>query len=181
MSGQPWPSPEARFPELRRPVLKVLWHTTLTGFLLTVAYYVLPRHEPWRDGATVGYFILGLCAFAGLLVLLRGELRLVKTRLPPVLARVQLLLTLLYALILVFAMIYSIVAHNAPHQFEGIHTRTDALYFTVTTIATVGYGDIHAVQTLAKVLVTLQMLFDLVYLGTAFRFLSEKEGPAAQS
>ena len=174
MSDQPWPSPQTpAYFQPRRPVLTMLWHTTLTLVLLTLVYYVLPRHRPWRDGASIGLFLLAVALLICLLLLLRTELRLVKNRLPPMLARVQLLLTLLYGLILVFALVYSFVAHNAPHQFEGIHTRTDALYFTVTTIATVGYGDIHASQTFAKVLVTLQMLFDLVYLGTAFRFLSE--------
>ena len=176
MSDQPWPSPQPpEYVEQGRPVLSLLAHTTLMLVVLTAAYYVLPRHEPWRDGASIVLFLLALCLFAGLMLLLRGEVHLVRRKHPPKLARVQMLLALLYSLILVFALIYSFVAHVAPHQFEGIHTRTDALYFTVTTIATVGYGDIHASQTLAKVLVTLQMLFDLVYLGTAFRFLSEKE------
>jgi voltage-gated potassium channel len=182
VADQPWPSPQPpEFFEPRRPVLTLLWHATLTLILLTLSYYVLPRHEPWRDTASLVLFLLALGLFAGCMLLLRGEMRLARNKLPPTLARVQLLLTLLYALILVFAVIYSFVAHYAPHQFDGIHTRTDALYFTVTTIATVGFGDIHAEQTLAKVLVTLQMLFDLVYLGTAFRFLSVREGGGSTS
>lgn len=53
-------------------------------------------------------------------------------------------------------------------QFEGVVTRTDALYFTVITVitmATIGYGDIHPVGQGARVLVTLMVVFDLLFVG----------------
>lgn len=50
-------------------------------------------------------------------------------------------------------------------QFEGVVTRTDALYFTVITMATIGYGDIHPVGQGARVLVTLMVVFDLLFVG----------------
>ncbi len=59
---------------------------------------------------------------------------------------------------------YAVATHH-PGQFEGLVTRTDALYFTVTTITTVGYGDIHASGQAARALVTAMMVFDVVFLG----------------
>jgi hypothetical protein len=50
---------------------------------------------------------------------------------------------------------------------SGISTRTDALYFTVATLTTVGYGDVHAQGQIARSLVTLQLLFDVVFVGAA--------------
>jgi hypothetical protein len=43
--------------------------------------------------------------------------------------------------------------------------RTDAIYFTVTVFATVGFGDIAPVTESARVVVTLQMVGDLLVLG----------------
>lgn len=50
-------------------------------------------------------------------------------------------------------------------------TRTDALYFTVTVFATVGFGDITAVTEPARVLVIGQMIADIVILGLGARII----------
>jgi hypothetical protein len=46
--------------------------------------------------------------------------------------------------------------------FAGPLTRTDALYFTVTVFPTVGFGDITARSETARIVVTGQMIADLV-------------------
>jgi len=43
--------------------------------------------------------------------------------------------------------------------------KIDAMYFTVTVFSTVGFGDITAKTDLARSIVTIQMLFNLVVLG----------------
>ena len=160
---------------LRHPLLGLVGHTTVTVVLLTAGYYFLPERKPWGDGAAVARFLITLALFGAVLMLFRAELRLVKRRYPPVLARVLVLLSVLYLLILFFALTYFFVNRSADNQFVGIANKTDSLYFTVSTISTVGFGDVHAVGTGGRVLVTVQMIFDLVYLGTAFRLLSRRE------
>lgn len=44
-------------------------------------------------------------------------------------------------------------------------TRTDSLYFTVTVFTTVGFGDVTATSAIARGLVTVQMVLDLVVFG----------------
>lgn len=48
-------------------------------------------------------------------------------------------------------------------------TRTDSLYFTVTAFATVGFGDINATSQAARVLVTVQMILEMIVLGLGIR------------
>ena len=48
-------------------------------------------------------------------------------------------------------------------------TRTDSLYFTVTVFATVGFGDITATSQTGRLLVTAQMILDLIVLGLGIR------------
>ena len=50
-------------------------------------------------------------------------------------------------------------------------TRTNALYFTVTVFTTVGFGDITAQTDAAWLLVTGQMVLDLIVLGVGARIV----------
>lgn len=52
-----------------------------------------------------------------------------------------------------------------PDQFTGISTRVDALYFTIVTMSTVGFGDVHPVGQEAKMLVIAMIIFDLVFIA----------------
>lgn len=64
-----------------------------------------------------------------------------------------------------FALTYYLIEVNAPQQFDGLATRTDALYYAVVTLGTVGYGDIHAVGQTARVATMVQVVFNLVVIG----------------
>lgn len=68
--------------------------------------------------------------------------------------------------VLAFAMADYLVAVSKPGEFADLNTRVDALYFAVTTLATVGFGDIHAQSQAARVLVTIQMAFNILVLAT---------------
>ena len=54
----------------------------------------------------------------------------------------------------------------------------DALYFTMSTIATVGFGDVHATGQAARVVVTLQIFLDLIFVGLVARIILPSAGPA---
>ena len=60
---------------------------------------------------------------------------------------------------------------GAEGQFSGLETRVDAVYFTVTTLATVGFGDITATGQAARVAVTCQVVFSITFISLAARVL----------
>lgn len=76
--------------------------------------------------------------------------------------RVQGLLAMLYVVVVFFALFYYVLELNAPGQFEGIQTRTDA---PSSRWETVGYGDIHAVGQIARAATMVQVAFDLVVIA----------------
>ena len=76
----------------------------------------------------------------------------------------QLVLMLEIALV-VFSFSYYLIATSDSAQFVGIGTRLDALYFATATASTVGYGDVHAAGQLARLVVTLHMAFNLVFIA----------------
>jgi voltage-gated potassium channel len=64
------------------------------------------------------------------------------------------------------------MSQTSPDTFNSSQlTRTDTVYFAVTTFASVGYGDIVATSQIGRVLVTVQMLLNLIVLGAVVRIL----------
>ena len=57
------------------------------------------------------------------------------------------------------------MANVSASNFGERLTHTDALYFAVTVFFTVGFGDISAMSEAARLVVTGQMLADLIGLG----------------
>lgn len=82
-------------------------------------------------------------------------------------ARLRLLALVLYVAMIVFALAYASMAANDPQAFTQPMDRVDALYFTATVLATVGFGDITAVTQPARLLVTFQMVFNVLVVSTA--------------
>jgi voltage-gated potassium channel len=157
---------------IRGPVLRSLGRAVLNTTALLVLYYALPldRDLSWR---TAGWLLGGL-VLVGLLV--AAQIRAILRAQFPGLRALEALSTSVPLFLLVFASVYEMLDVGAPGSFSESMTRTDALYFVVTVFATVGFGDITAVSETARVLVTLQMVGDLVLIGLVIRaFLSAVE------
>ncbi|MFB6551854.1 potassium channel family protein [Streptomyces sp. NPDC056405] len=73
----------------------------------------------------------------------------------------------------VFSAAYYALAKQ-PGEFTGLRTRVDALYFTVVTLATVGYGDITPRGQAARVVTVLQIAYSFVFLTAAATALSTR-------
>lgn len=80
--------------------------------------------------------------------------------------------------VVIFAYTYLNLQAALPGQVPGLITHIDALYFTVTMITTVGFGDIAPAGQAARMVATAQMLVNLVLLGLVVR-LSVKVGREA--
>jgi len=132
-----------------------------------VAYFAFP--VDWA-GSTAGIAISLLLTLAGL-ALVGGamvlELRHVRrggeTRTGGVLT------IMVVTLVAAFSLAFYLVEQLAPRQFDGLDTRTDALYFTLSTMATVGYGDVHAEGQLARALVCGLIVFSVVVVASLAR------------
>jgi voltage-gated potassium channel len=73
--------------------------------------------------------------------------------------------------LLLFASSYVVIAAISPSSFSQPMTRSNALYFTVTVFATVGFGDITATTQAARLVVTAQMVIDLIIIGLGARVI----------
>jgi hypothetical protein len=89
----------------------------------------------------------------------------------PIIEAVEALVLLLGLLIFGFASVY-LTLDRSGTAMNGMHTRLDSLYYTVTTLSTVGYGDITPRTQAARATATVQMIFDLAFIAFAVRVLA---------
>ena len=132
---------------------------------LVAAYYLLPLDHL----AGVPLALVLIVGVAVLLAVAAWQLRLILRARYPALQAGEALATTVPLLLLLFASVYFVMTQASPASFSHPLTRTDALYFTVTTFSTVGYGDITATSQTARLIVTAQMILDLLALGLGIR------------
>ena len=82
------------------------------------------------------------------------------------------LILAILAVWVVFALAFYILASHQADQVAGLSTKLDSLYFAATTMLTIGYGDVHATGQLARGMVLVQMLFDVVFVAMGVSVLN---------
>ncbi|WP_390882298.1 potassium channel family protein [Streptomyces salinarius] len=138
---------------------------------VVVAYFLLPLDHlgPQRPVLSWVLFAVLLTVVA---VLLLRQIRHVLLDRPD--SRPGVVISLLIVLsVHVFSATYYALAKQ-PGEFSGLHTRIDALYFTVVTLATVGYGDITPRGQAARVVTILQITYSFVFLTAAATALTTR-------
>ncbi|MDI2129973.1 potassium channel family protein [Yinghuangia seranimata] len=147
----------------------ILVRTVVTLVLVVVAYYVLPDDvKDASAAARVVGFALCVLALAGLILFL-----ILRHDAGGVPARAEGLLLTVVVSLAFFATVYYRLA-QIKGQFNGLDTRTDGLYFTLVTTATVGYGDINAAGQAARIVVMVHIVFNLVFLGAGVSVAMER-------
>ena len=157
--------------ETRAAAKRSLTRSGVLVAVLLLGYAFLPlRGSLWWVGCAVGF-----AAIIGVIPITIRRFHAVRRSETPILVGVEAIVLLVSMLVLGFAAVYyAMDAHQA--QFAGMEDRVDAVYFTVTTLSTVGYGDVHATGTAARVLVTIQILTNLVFLGIVVRVMARAAG-----
>jgi voltage-gated potassium channel len=135
--------------------------------VLFTAYNLTPLEEisgsnPLLMIGTIVVLFSGVAAWA--------TMRVLKSDMPRVRAIEAVGLTIPFYLIL-FALAYLALSINDPRSFSEQLSRLDALYFTITVFATVGFGDITPTSATTRAIVSLQMLLNLVVLGVVVRLI----------
>lgn len=132
------------------------------------AYFALPPADltvanAWQAVALVILaFVLVLAGYA-------LSLRSIHSARYPMVRSIVLLVVLLSTFIVFFSYVYLSLETRAPGSVPGLQTHLDGLYFTVTMLATVGFGDLTPSTQTARALATAQMVFNLVFLGALAR------------
>ena len=135
--------------------------------VLVVIYYLLPLDRS-STAVAVTLLTIGLVALIGLVTY---QVRSIIRSSFPLLRGVEALATSIPFFLLLFAATYVVLATISAGNFSQPLSRTDAIYFTVTVFATVGFGDITAKTEAARLVVTGQMIIDLIIIGIGARIV----------
>jgi voltage-gated potassium channel len=148
--------------------VKVLLRATLSVTALLAAYFLIPTRSG-KEGSAWWWLTLELCIFA---VIVGLQVPAIVKATHPVMRAVETLAVLVPLYLLIFARIYLSNSVNDPSTFSEPLNVDTALYFTVTVFASVGFGDIYAETDSMRLLVTLQMILNLVVFGVVIRLLA---------
>lgn len=145
----------------------VLRMTVAVGALL-FAYFMAPlgdRRHFLLGAAAVG---LGVVVFGALFV---RQMRQIRRAKHPVLRAVEAIALVATLFVVVMAAVHFGLGQSDPAAYSEELSRLDALYFTVTTLATVGFGDITPVSEVTRSVTTVQMVLGVALLGAGIRVL----------
>ncbi len=134
---------------------------------LLVAYYLRPDTFAVRLGLIVRVVLLA-ALLAGVLI---AGVQAIGHSAYPWLRAAELLALVVTLLVVSFATVYVVMSERSPRAFSEVMNRTGALYFTMTNLATVGYGDIHARTDPARIVVMAQMVFNVAVVGAAVKLI----------
>jgi len=148
----------------------VLWAVlrvaVVTGSMLTVYATAPIGDQPTRGVAvrlSLALLLLGL--------VLGWQLRSVIRSDNPTLRGVETVATSVPLFVLMFAAAYVAIDQTTSDSFTEPVNRIDGVYFAVTVLATVGFGDIAPTSELTRVMVTVQMIVDLILVGLIAKVL----------
>jgi voltage-gated potassium channel len=142
---------------------------------LLAAYYAFPTEFAGATAAGVAVSlaitVAGLALVAAIMVRELGAVR----RGDPG-RGVRMLAMMLVLLIVAASLTFFLVNQARPEEFVGLQTKTDALYFTLTTMSTVGFGDVHAEGQVARALVCILIVFNVVVVASLARIYTTHRG-----
>jgi hypothetical protein len=145
----------------RRIVTASLLRSAASVAALVIVYYLAPLDQPLKPVVWIE-FVVGLLVFGAVIA---WQVRAILGSDVPRLRAIQAVAVGLPLLLLIYASVYVVIAHNAPGSFTEALTRTDALYFTVTVFSTVGFGDIAPRCEIARIVTMIQMIMGLIAVG----------------
>jgi voltage-gated potassium channel len=157
-----------RDPGDRPPLRTAIWITLRTAVsiaALVTVYYLLPLDHS-SPGVTLTILLIGL---AGFVTLITAQVAMVVAAPHPALRAATALATSVPFFLLLFAGTYVALSTLSSGSFGSRLSHTDGLYFSVTVFSTVGFGDITAKSETARLVVTVQMLADLIIYGVAIK------------
>jgi voltage-gated potassium channel len=149
----------------RRYALRALLGSSLVAVVIVLAFFLLPMTSTLAVG-TILTLVGGLAVVA---LVLAWHVRMILVAPYPAARAVSALVVTVPLFLVVFATIYYLMSTSDESQFSEPLTRMDALYYTVTVFATVGFGDITSVSQTARTVTTLQMMAGLTLVGVIAR------------
>lgn len=162
-----------------RSLWRSLVPSLVSGAALFAAYFTLPFTSQLSTHTVLllagGLIVVG--------VLLVWQVQGVRSSPTPVARSFGIVTVTLPLFLVVFSIAYYLMGRGEPSAWTEPLSKLDAFYFTVTTFATVGFGDIAPVSNGARALVVVQIAGNLLVVGVIARIVvaAVREGLARRA
>ena len=153
--------------QLRRAVLASVARSAGVVAVIVTTYYLVPVDDVTTLAAVLR--ILGATVVIAVVVMM--QIRAVSSADQPQLRAVEGLAAAVTLMVVLFAAAYVSLSSRDPTAFSEPLGRTGALYFTMTTLTTVGFGDITARTDGARIAVMVQMVYNVAVIGLAVKLI----------
>lgn len=164
-------------PVPRRWIVIIVARSTAVVVGTLLVYALVPVREETSTALAV-VAVLGLLVLG---VVFARQLGRIQRSARPVLAAIEALALVVTLFVVLFAFLYVSLSAANQGSFSEPVTKVSAVYFTVTVLATVGFGDIAAVTDTARIVVTVQMVLDLIIIGVAVKVLGTSARRAVEA
>ena len=154
-----------------RPSRGTIARSVARSLAIALVFSVVYVNTPARD---LGQFhvvlmlVAALFVFSGMVV---WQVKAIIRSDYPGLRASEALITILFGLLAVFALIYLAASASDQSAFSEPLNHMSSMYFTVSTFGTVGFGDIVPTNDTTQLLVMIQILIDLVIIGGIARVI----------
>lgn len=182
------PKPPRR--ELAIAIVGTIVRLVIGFFLIAFMLTLVPETPDGRMVAPIAVAFIGTAVY---IIFSRRQLRKITHARFPNLMAAEALVLLAAMFLAVFAMIYVAISQFNEKAFTEPLDAFTSFYFALTVLATVGFGDITPVTTMARSVTMIQMALDLVFIALLIRVVSSaarkglthrkppKEAPGARS
>ena len=158
----------------RRQAAASLTRTILSTVVLLVLYYQAPLDRP-EDPRTFAWLGAGVAALGAAIA---WQARVIRVSNIPRLRAVETAALAIAALLILYSSTYVVMSNDQPDSFTEVLGRTDALYYTMTIFATVGFGDITPTAESTRIVTMTQMVVGILAVGLAAKLLVGAVGDA---
>jgi len=143
---------------------------TLFGFLAIFwALSLVPQNPDaslWRPISIV------VVAFGVYTIMFRRQMRRIENSRFPAVTSIEAMILIATMFLAFFASMYVMMSAGDPSSFTEPLSHFTAFYFSLTVLATVGFGDITPVSDSARLVCMLQMAIDIVFIAALVRVVS---------
>lgn len=136
---------------------------------LLAVYWFAPLDGDGVIVTVMATAVVGLLVFSAVFV---HQVRRIRRSRTPTLTAVEALVLVYGTFLIQFSVLYVALSATDPTAFDEPLNRMAGIYLSITILSTVGFGDISATSDLARLIVSVQMVADIVLIATAVRVLT---------
>ena len=150
----------------RRELVMTIVRVLIAMVALLVAYFAFPLSDRDNPGIGLVAVVAALTIFG---VVFWRQLRRIRSAEHPILRAAEAVVLVALVFVILMASIATAFSESDSSSYSESLSRLDALYFTITTLATVGFGDITPTAPQTRAFTTIQIVLGVALLGVGLR------------